>query len=73
MIFRKKKKMPELFARELRKRDREIAELNRKNELLLKTALRQSAQANEWRDYAQKLEKLNKDPKEEVKKAKRKH
>ncbi len=71
MFFRKKSKIEGVYANELRKRDREIADLMKKNELLLKTALKQSNYVNEWKEYAQKLEKQVRRLEEEIKTLKR--
>lgn len=71
MFFRKKNKIEGVYAHELRNRDREISELMKKNELLLKTAIKQSDSANEWKGYAQKLEKHVRRLEEEIKALKR--
>lgn len=72
MFFRKKQDgLEKVYAKELRKRDAEIAELIRKNELLLKTAMRQSAAADEYREYALRLEKHVRQLEEEIKKLRR--
>ena len=67
MCFFKAKKPDERKIRAyqelLKRKDREIDELRNKNELLLKTALKQAQTANEWKEYAQKLEKQTKGPK----------
>lgn len=61
MFFFKNKKPDErrikAYQELLKRKDKEISELQKKNELLLKTALRQAQTANEWKEYAQKLEK----------------
>ncbi len=72
MFFRKKKgRLEIIYEKELHKRDSEIQDLARKNELLLKTAMKQSASANEWKEYAQKMEKHIRRLEEEIKDLKR--
>ena len=70
MLFKKKAdeglflKLRQSFAAQLKRRDEEIARLKRENELLMKTALRQSENAHKWMEYAKKLEvKLEKEKK----------
>jgi hypothetical protein len=71
LFFRKKNKIEGVYAHELRKRDSEIADLMKKNELLLKTALKQSNYFNECKEYSQKLEKHVRRLEEEIKALKR--
>jgi len=49
-------KLKQGYAEQLRRKDREISQLKREKELLMKTALKQSENTTKWMEYAKKLE-----------------
>jgi len=75
MFFLKNKKREEksilAYQELLRRKDREIEELRKTNELLIKTSLKQAKSANEWKEYAQRLERENNQLKEIIEKKKK--
>lgn len=75
MFFKKKPdefflKMRQSYAAQLKRKDDEIAKLKNENEILMRTALKQSENADKWREYSKKLEeKLDKSSKKKKSKA----
>ncbi len=69
MIFGRKtdiKKLKQTYAEQLRKRDKEIAELNNKLKAALNSALKQSREKAEIQAHARRLLDINKELKEEL-------
>ena len=62
MIFSKKKdeikKLKEYYELELKRRDQQIEELKKNNEILFKSALKSSQRAEEFREKLEKALKL---------------
>ncbi|MEM4336882.1 MAG: hypothetical protein QXG86_02660 [Candidatus Woesearchaeota archaeon] len=56
-------KLKKSYAAQIRRKEEEIEQLKRENNLLMKTALKQSENASKWMDYAKKLEKKLKEVK----------
>jgi len=73
-LFRKQRKvgiekfnqLKSNYMQELKRRDELIDELEKKNELLLKSALKQSDSANYWQDQSKRLEKALEDLNQEL-------
>ena len=56
------------YAEQLKRKEEEISRLKQENQLLMKTALKQSDNTAKWMEYAKKVEgKLNKNKKDEPK------
>ena len=70
MILGKKKNLKQIYAEQLRKRDKEIAELKQKLKAALDSALKQSREKAEIQAHARRLLQINKELKEQLKKRK---
>ena len=74
MIFQKKVdeklflRLKKTYAALLRRKDDEIEQLKKENEILMKTAFKQSENAAKWRENTQKLEERLKKKKTKKKK-----
>ncbi len=70
MIFGKKKSLKQIYAEQLRKKDKEIAELKQKLKAALDSALKQSREKAEIQAHARRLLQINKELKEQLEKRK---
>ncbi len=66
------KKLEHWYAAELKKRDMLVADAEKKYELIMKSAFKRSEEAEYWRDYSKRLEKINEELKSEIERLKKK-
>jgi hypothetical protein len=66
------KKLQHWYAVELKKRDTAVEEANKKCDLMMKSAFKRAEEAEYWKDYSKRLEKLNEELKTEIEKHKKK-
>ncbi len=56
MVDKKRlEEIQEAYSAQLKRKDQEIEELKKENDLLMKTAMKQSDKAKQWEDIAKKV------------------